>query len=185
MASPSKEEKVLKLILENSPLKEWHFEEIVREANLTRAAANKWLKKYVKEGLLKNIKEKGKFPYFTAGSSNVIYFSRKRLYALEQLQQSGLIPTLLSLKNAKTIILFGSIIRGDWYKDSDIDIFIYGDPEGLTIAEYELILHKDIQLFICQNKNDLSKLGDGLLKNIIKGNLIKGDLDFISVNINA
>ena len=32
MASPSKEENVLKLILENSPLKEWHFEEIAREA---------------------------------------------------------------------------------------------------------------------------------------------------------
>ena len=75
--------------------------------------------------------------------------------------------------------------KGDWYKDSDVDIFIYGDPEGLSIVEYELKLHKDIELFICQNKEDLSELGAGLLKNIIKGNLIKGDLDFISVNINA
>src|SRR3989344_1586046 len=185
MASPSKEEKVLKLILENSPLKEWHFEEIVREAKMTRAVANKWLKKYVKDGLLKRIKEKGRFPYFTAGSKNAIYLSWKRMYALEQLHKSGLIPKLLSLQKAKTIILFGSMSKGDWYKDSDIDIFIYGDPEGLSIVEYELKMHKDIELFICQNKNDLSKLGNGLLKNIIKGNLIKGDLDFISVNINA
>ena len=185
MASPSKEEKVLKLILESSPLKEWHFEEIVREAAITRAAANKWLKKYLKEGLLKKVKEKGKFPYFTAGSNNFIYFSWKRMYALEQLHKSGLIAKLLSLPKAKTVILFGSMAKGDWYKDSDIDIFIYGDPEGLAVVEYELKLHKEIQLFICQNKDELTELGEGLLRNIIKGNLIKGDLNFISVNVNA
>ena len=106
MASHSKEEKVLRLILENSPLKEWHFEEMVREAKVTRAVANKWLKKYVKVGLLKRIKEKGKFPYFAAGRNNTIYSSHKRLYALEQLHKSGLIAKLLSLQNAKTIILF-------------------------------------------------------------------------------
>ena len=53
MASPSKEENVLKLILENSPLKQWHFEQIVREAKVTKTVANKWLKKYVSEDLIK------------------------------------------------------------------------------------------------------------------------------------
>ena len=185
MATQSKEEEVLKLILENSPLKEWHFEEMVREAKVTRAVANKWLKKYVKRGLLKRIKEKGKFPYLTAGSGNTIYFSWKRMYALEQLHQSGLIAKLLSLQNAKTIIIFGSMSKGDWYKDSDVDIFIYGDPEGLSIVEYELKLESFYFCFGQPGKNDLSELGNGLLRNIIKGNLIKGDLDFISVNINA
>ena len=73
MASPSKEENVLKLILEDSPLKEWHFQEIVRKAGVTKAVANKWLRKYTAEGLLNYTKEKGKFPYFTAGSNNHIY----------------------------------------------------------------------------------------------------------------
>src|SRR3989344_9697692 len=103
MASQSKEENVLKLILENSPLKEWHFKEIVREAKITKLVANKWLKKYVSNGLLKHTKEKGKFPYFTAGSNNPIYYSFKRVYALEQLHKSGLIPKLLSIKSARTI----------------------------------------------------------------------------------
>ena len=35
------------------------------------------------------------------------------------------------------------------------------------------------------NKKELSKLGDGLIRNIIKGNLIKGDLDFVDVIVNA
>ncbi len=94
MASPSKEENVLKLILENSPLKEWHFEEIVKQAMVTKVVASKWLKKYVKEGLLKKVKERGKFPYFTVGSNNAVYYSYKRIYALEQLHKAGLISRL-------------------------------------------------------------------------------------------
>jgi len=41
MASPSKEEQLLNLILENSPLKQWHFEEFVKQTDMTRAAINK------------------------------------------------------------------------------------------------------------------------------------------------
>lgn len=180
MASPSKEENVLKLILENSPLKEWHFEEIVREAKITRLAANKWLKKYVSQGLLKHIKEKGKFPHFTAGSNNAVYQSFKRVYALERLHESGLIPDLLSLSTAKTIILFGSIVKGDWYKDSDIDIFIFGDIFGFDKTIYEIRLHKNIELHIFQNLEEIGEVRTGLIKNIINGYVLKGQIQDIA-----
>ena len=180
MASPSKEENVLKLILENSPLKEWHFEEMVRKAKVTKLVANKWLKKYVSDGLLKHIKEKGKFPYFTVGTNNPVYYSLKRIYALEQLHKSGLIPQLLYLKTAKTIIIFGSIIRGDWYKDSDIDIFVFGDISDFDKSFYELKLHKNIELHIFQNKEEIEEVKTGLIKNIINGYIIKGQIQDIA-----
>ena len=176
MASPSKEENVLKLILENSPLKEWHFEEIVTKARVTKVVASKWLKKYVKEGLLKKVKEKGKFPFFTVGSANPIYYSRKKGYALEQLYKSGLISKLLSLQNVKTIIIFGSFIKGDWYKDSDIDIFIYGNPLDLNKNFYELKLGKAIELHIFEDKEEIQEVETGLIKNVINGYLVKGQL---------
>lgn len=180
MASPSKEENVLKLILENSPLKEWHFEEIVREAKVTKLVANKWLTKYVSEGLLKHIKEKGKFPHYTIGSNNPMYYSLKRVYALEQLHKSGLIPKLLSLKKAKTIILFGSIIKGDWYKDSDVDIFIFGDISDFDKKLYELKLNKNIELHLFQTKEEINEVRTGLIKNIINGYVLKGQIQDIA-----
>lgn len=180
MASPSKEENVLKLILENSPFKEWHFEEIVREADVTKAVANKWLRKYVREGLLKKVKEKGRFPYFTAGSNNPFYYSRKRLYALEQLYESGLIPRLLSLTNARTIIIFGSIIKGDWYKDSDIDIFIFGNVDTFDKKQYERKLGRAIELHIFENKKEIKEVQTGIIKNIVNGYLIKGQIQDIA-----
>ncbi len=180
MASPSKEENVLKLILENSPLKEWHFEEIVREAKATKAVSNKWLKKYTKKGLLKRIKKKGKFPYFTAGSNNPAYQSLKKIYALEQLYKSGLIQKLLSLKKARTIIIFGSTIKGDWYKDSDIDIFIYGNADELEKNTYELKLGRNIEMHVFENKEEIREVKTGLIKNIINGYFVKGQIQDIA-----
>ena len=180
MPSPSKEEEILKLILENSPLREWHFKEIVKEAKVTNVIANKWLKRYVKEGLLNHKKERGKFPYFTAGRDNYTYYSLKRVYALEQLHKSGLIPKLLSLNAAKTIILFGSIIKGDWYKDSDIDIFIFGGLSGFDKASYEKKVHKKIDLHLFQNKSEIREVKSGLIKNIINGYPIKGGIQDIA-----
>jgi len=180
MASPSKEENVLKLILENSPLKEWHFKEMIKEAKVTKAVANKWLKKYNKIGLLKKIKEKGKFPYLVVGQNNPVYNSQKRVYGLEQLHKTGLISKLLSLRNAKTVILFGSIVKGDWYKDSDIDIFVLGNAKDFDKNIYEHKLGKHIELHVFQDKNRIDEVKTGLIKNIINGYVLKGQIQDIA-----
>ena len=180
----SKEENIIELFFEN-PTREWHFEEIVNEVKIARSKANNWLKKLIKERLIKRIKKKGKMPYYTGNYNFSEYKIRKKLFALNKLYKSGLLSHLTSLQKAKSIILFGSFSRSDWYKNSDVDIFIYGNPKGLRIANYELKLHRNIQLFICQNKKQLSKLGEGLIRNIIKGNLLKGNLNFVEVAVNA
>lgn len=178
----SKEEYIIKAFFEN-PTRQWHFEEMLKEAKIARSKATSWLKRFMKEGLIKRVKERGKMPYYISNYDSPTYKNKKKIFALNRLYESGLLNHLYSLKKARTVILFGSFSRADWYVNSDIDIFIYGNPEGLKIADYEIKLHRDIQLFICQNKNDLAKLGSGLIRNIIKGNLIKGDLDFIDIRI--
>lgn len=180
----SKGEKMKELFF-NNPTREWHFEELVKEAKMARSKANDWLKKFIKKGLIKKIKKKGTMPYYISNYSSSKYKNEKKIFALNKFYETGLLNHLDSLQKAQSIILFGSFSRSDWYKNSDIDIFIYGDPEGLKIVNYELKLQRNIQLFICQNKEELEKLGEGLIKNIIKGNIIKGNLDFIEVNISA
>ena len=180
----SKEEKVMELFFEN-PTKEWHFEKIIKEVKIARSKADNWLKNFVKDRIIKRIKKRGKMPYYIGNYNSSEYKNKKRIFALAKLYESGLLTHLDSLQKAKTIIIFGSFSRSDWYKNSDVDIFIYGNPEGLKIVDYELRLHRDIQLFICQNKEELGKLGDGLIRNIIKGNIIKGNLDFVEVGISA
>lgn len=180
----SKEEQILELFFEQ-PTKQWHFEEILRKAKITRSKADRWLKEFINEELIKRKKEKKKMPYYISNYESPAYKNKKKIFALNKLYETGLLNHLTSLKKADTIIIFGSFVRSDWYKESDLDIFIYGDPEGLKIAEYELKLQREIQLFICQTKKELTKLGIGLIKNIIKGNIIKGNIDFVKVDINA
>jgi predicted nucleotidyltransferase len=180
----SKEEIMLGLFFDN-PTREWHFEEILREAKITRSKADRWLKRFIKEGFIRRIKEKGKMPYYVSTYKSPSYKNRKRIFALNKLYDSGLLNHLSSLPKVRTIVLFGSFARSDWHRDSDIDIFIYGEPEGLRLAKYEMKLHRDIQPFICRNLKELRKFGEGLIRNIIKGNLIKGNMDFVRVGINA
>jgi len=180
----SKQDKIIELFFEE-PTRQWHFEEILKEANITRSKAGSWLKKLVKEKIIKKVKEKGKMPHYIGNCKLPEYKNKKRIFALNRLYESGLLNHLYSLKRSRTVILFGSLSRSDWHKKSDINIFIYGDEEGLKIMTYELRLHRNIQLFICKNKDELAKLGKGLIKNIIKGDIIKGDIDFIKVGLNA
>lgn len=180
----SKEENVVGLFF-NNPTKEWHFEEILKEAKITRSKADKWLKQFIKEGLIRRIKEKGRMPSYISNYKFYSYKNRKKLFALNKLYNSGFLDHLSSLPKAKTVIIFGSFARSDWYKNSDIDIFIYGEPEDLKLAKYEMKLHRDIQLFVCHNQKELNKFGEGLIKNIIKGNIIKGNIDFVRVGANA
>jgi len=176
----SKEMEVIELFF-NNPTKQWHFEEIVKEADLTRSKTDKWLKRFAKQGAIKRIKERGKMPYYISNHTSSQYQNQKRVFALNKLYNSGFLNHLCSLKKARTVILFGSFASWDWYQESDIDIFIYGDPEGLKLGRYELKLRRDIQVFACKNIKELTKFGKGLIRNIIKGDIIKGDIQFLEV----
>lgn len=179
-----KEEKLLELFF-NEPTKHWHFEELLKEGKISRPQANIWLKKFRKESLVKRIKEKKKMPYYIAHYEGPNYQIQKRLYALEQLNRTGFLKHLLSLPQAKSIILFGSFSRWDWYKASDIDLFVYGNTDELDIEKYSLKLKRDIQLFSYENKKELQKIHLPLLKNILEGYHIKGSIDCVEVRTHA
>ena len=124
-------------------------------------------------------------PYYISNYEHPSYRNRKKLFTLQQFYKTGFLNHLLSLKKAKTVIIFGSMARSDWYKESDIDLFIYGDDDDFELGKYELKLHREIQLFTAKNKRDLKKMGPGLIGNIIEGHLVKGEINFFEVKLNA
>ncbi len=180
MAVVSKEDQLLRLLLGESPLREWRFDELRRGAGMTRATLNKWLKRYLAEGLLTKRRDTGHFPVYTAGAKNAVYLARKRLYALEQLYRSGLVQHLLGLKTAQTVIVFGSMAKGDWYRDSDLDLFILGDDEGFDKKLYEERLGRSIEVHVFKNEEELKAVTTGLLRNVQNGYLVKGDLQALT-----
>jgi len=176
----NKEKSILWLFF-NEPTKQWHFEEILSAGKISRPQALHWLNKFIKEGLIKRIKPRGKMPYFQAHFESPAYRTRKRLFALSLLQESGFLDHLLSLPEAKTAIIFGSFTRADWHSESDIDVFIYGSDEELETTKYEKALHRNIQVFAAKNQADLEHMGPDLLRNILEGVVIKGKINFVEV----
>lgn len=183
MNKNSKEENVIKLFFEE-PTKHWHFKEIQTRINIADNKISRWLKKFIKMKLINKIKVKGKMPYYISNYNNSEYQNKKKLFALKEFNEKGFLNHLTDL-NSKTIILFGSFSRWDWHKNSDIDLFIYGNDNNLKKTKYEKLLNHQIQIFNFKNKSELKKIPKELLQNIIKGDLIKGDLDFLEVNISG
>jgi len=169
----NKEKNILQLFF-NESSKHWHFTEILKQGKVSRDKTNNWLINFQKEGLIKKVKEKGRMPYYIADFDSPAYKNRKRLYALEEFYRTGLLNHLVSLKDAKAVILFGSFSRADWHKDSDIDIFILGNADEFEQHLYEKKLGREIQIFIYKS---LDKINKGLLNSILTGYTIKGDVN--------
>jgi predicted nucleotidyltransferase len=170
----SKENVVLELFF-NHPTKRWHFEGVVKETKLSRGKVDKWLKVFIKLKIINKVKEKKKMPYYIGNYESPIYINKKKMFALNKIYDSGLLNHLSSL-DVQSVIIFGSLYRGDWDAESDLDIFIYGHDDKLNLSPYQIKLHREIQLFNCKNEKCLKKYGGGLLRNIIKGINIKGDI---------
>ncbi len=184
MGKPSKEANILDLFY-NESSKQWHFDDIVKESRLSRDKVNKWLKRLVKEEVITKMKPNGKMPYYVANFESYAYKTRKKIYILQKFCKCGFMKHLFELRGAKTVIIFGSFSRADWYTNSDIDLFIYGDDTYFNKGKYETIFGREIQVFSARSKLDLKNMGEELIKNIINGDLIKGSLDFVEVKINA
>ncbi len=181
----TKEYYVLELFF-NEPTKRWHFKDIVAQAGISKERANYWLRKFKKEGLINHVKPKKKMPYFIASYEQSKYRNKKKLYALSKMHETGLIDTLQSLKKAKTIVVFGSFSRSDWHSESDVDIFIYGEPEDLRFgARWSDLANKksrEIQVHAFKTKEEIKEIKSGLMNNVIKGYFVKGNaLDLVEV----
>lgn len=177
----SKEELVLEPFF-NRP-KYWHFDELHKKIGISRPQLSYWLKKFEKKKIIQRVKLRGKMPYYIGVFENPEFQNRKRLFALKQLTDSGLLNHLSTLDRAKLVILFGSFSRYDWYDHSDIDIFIYGNDDEFEQGKYELKLDREIQLFTAKNKEDFKKMGSGLIQNMLEGFIVKGDLEQLGVRL--
>ena len=175
-----KEECIIELFF-NEPTKHWHFEELLKQAKISRPQAARWLKKFIREGIVRRIKCGGKMPYYVGNYENAAYQARKRLFALNNFEKQGFLSHLAGLQKAKTVILFGSMSRWDWQKESDIDLFIYGDDEGFDRGRFRAVLHREIETFMCKDKVQVDRWSPALLRNIVAGYLVKGTLDFVEV----
>jgi len=96
---------------------------------------------------------------------------------IDKIIQSQLIEYLEEKINPELIVLFGSIQKGTYRKESDIDLFIKSDERKVDLSTFEKKLGHKITLFF---EKDFKKLSTGLLSNIINGYVLSGTIEVSS-----
>jgi len=183
MGKASKELRIFEIFF-NEPSRHWHFKDIVKHARISENRANYWLKNLLKEKIILYNKIDGKMPYYTANFDHTNYKVKKKLYALEKFYETGFLRHLESL-NAQTVVIFGSFVRADWHRKSDIDLFIIGNDDTFEKGKYEQILKRDIQLFTFKNIKEIKNINPYLINNVANGYFIKGEVQNIIGEQNA
>ncbi len=178
--------KELKQLFFNEALRQWHFEDLVKEAELSRDRTNYFLRELIKEKLITRVKPRGKMPHYIANRDLPKFRLEKRLFGLQLVEKTGLFEDLTTRDGIKTAILFGSFSRGDWSKSSDVDLFIFGDTSGFVKEKFEQKLKRPIQLFAYTNSKEIKEdLDPTVIPNLIKGFTIKDSIEPFEVRIHG
>lgn len=159
------------------PSKEHYLIDISRNTLIAHTSIKNNLIALIKSGLIKKeIQKKGsrKFPVFRALIDYPEFKSKKMIYNLNSIYESGLPNFIKDKLSPKCIVLFGSYRRGEDFEDSDIDIFIECREEKIDLSNYEKILKRKIQLHF---KEKFSNYPKELKNNIINGIVLGGFLE--------
>ncbi len=139
--------KILNFFLEN-PYKEVYLRELAKNLKLSPFVTKKYADLLIKEDLIKD-ERKANLRYFRANSSNLFFKHLKIAFNIDILLKSGLINFLKeNLTNLSSIVLFGSIAKGEDNKKSDTDILIIGKEKYLNLRKFEEKINRKITIHI-------------------------------------
>lgn len=156
------------------PMKQFGVRELGRLASINTKTVMRYLKDLVNKNIIIKVKKSHSFVHYEANRLSKSYKLIKSNLLTNKIAEIGLIDFLENELTPKAIVLFGSVQKGTYTKNSDIDLFIQGEEKEINLARFEKILKHKVQLFFSK---DLSKLSEGLKNNIINGSTISGGLE--------
>ena len=146
--------KVLNIFIEN-PYEKFYLREIAKQIKISPNTANRFLNKLLKENLITE-KRQANLRYFRANLNSKTFKQIKITFSINNIEKSNLLKYLQE-KNFDSVILFGSIAKGEDDKLSDIDLLIIGNTKT-NLFQFEKKLNKEIQShFFTQEQWEIQK----------------------------
>jgi len=150
--------KILRLFF-NNPSKEFYVNEVKKETQLSPNIVCKELKNLTNKGILKSEKKANSL-YYKSNNQDYTVKELKRLYFIMQNQLKETINDLFKKPQIKKVIIYGSMVKGDYDEESDIDICLIGIKiPKIDKEQYEKIFKRKIQL-ISLSISEFEKLKD-------------------------
>lgn len=155
------------------PMTLFGVRELGRKLHIDTKTIMKYLQTLIKEKTVLIRKEKGKYTKYEANRLSRVYKYKKSTKLIEKIIESGLTEHLEKTLSPKVIILFGSVQKGTYHKESDIDLFIQAKYKRIDLKKYEKKIGHKISLFF---EEDIKKVSKGLVINICNGLVLSGKL---------
>jgi predicted nucleotidyltransferase len=173
--------KILKYFYEN-PNEEIYLRELAKKLKISTFSVKKYLDGLVSENMVVEHR-KGKMRIFKANTNNLPLRHLKIAYNLSQITKSGLIEHLKEkIPLLISIVIYGSVSRGEDTKGSDLDILIIGKNVQLNLSKYKKSLGREITLLIYKPSEWKNKAREnrGFYQNVITdGIAVYGNLPLI------
>jgi predicted nucleotidyltransferase len=144
----------------NDVYREVSVREYAKIINVSPPTASKILQNFEKERILISEK-KGIYIYYRVNRGSSLFLGFSKLY-----WQQILIPLTKEIHKKiyyGDIILFGSLIKVENTKKSDVDLYLDIDKKELDVKNIEKKLKRPIELhFKTKNKNLMNNINDGM-----------------------
>ncbi|MFH1211361.1 MAG: nucleotidyltransferase domain-containing protein [Candidatus Woesearchaeota archaeon] len=158
---------IAKLFFEN-PGKEFYLRQISRLAKIPKTTVSRRIALLLEEKIIKKA-EAEPYSRFIADTESPAYIFYKKQFILEKIFKSGIIEYIADKTHPKAIILFGSCAKGEYTKDSDIDLFVQSPETELSLKRFRL--SHGINIIF---SDSLQKISENLRNNIINGVILYG-----------
>lgn len=157
-------------VLFNYPSKNFRLRELSRLTKLPKTTLQRYLNLLLKQKLIQKEK-KGANLIYQASENDFFYKYYKKNRLIEEIYNSGLIDFLEDTFHPQAVILFGSGAKGEYVKESDLDIFLLAGEKAADLKKFEKKIKRKINLLF---KEDYAKLSRELFNNIINGYKLSG-----------
>ena len=166
--------KVFERFVDN-PLKIHYVKGISRKINLAPTSVKKHLEDLEKNNIL--IRKKGeRFIGFIANRESDDFIFYKRIFNLIKIKESGLIDYLVKSIYPKTIVLYGSYLKGEDVDESDIDLLVITKTKkNLNFDRFEKKLERKIHVIYDKN---LKRLNEELKLEVMNGLVLYGYMKY-------
>ena len=135
--------------------------------------ASKILSNLTNENLLNKLQDRQYLLFWAKNTSQLRNLAQ--IYWKQRLEDIGIIDYLNKKFLNPTIILFGSLVKGENTQSSDVDLAIIASKKQINLETFEKKLKRKIQTL---NFNRMSNVTKELQNNLINGYTLNGRIKF-------
>lgn len=167
---------ILKLLFYSNESKEFYLSEIAKIVKTSRGTAQRELEDLKKVGIVGSEK-KANLRYYFLNKQDPLFEEWQGIVKKTIGIEKEFEEIIKKIGGIKFAFIFGSYIKGDFKSDSDIDLFIIGNPNEDKLIEYinklEKKIDREINYHIYGASEFRNKIReDSFLKNITKNYIL-------------